>query len=596
MSLYISLVIMFAAASSTPVFAGRSDDMDGVQREVMSAVAAVAPELVRIHVVSIDDRDGREVKDEAFGSGVIVSEDGYVITNHHVAGHAKLITCTMPDRTEIDARLVGTDALTDIAVIQLLPAEKRKFPVARFGDSSDLRVGDRVLAMGCPLALSQSVTMGIVSNTEMIAPPIIGGGLNLDGEDVGALVRWIGHDAQIHPGNSGGPLVNLKGEIVGINEIEMGLGGAIPGNLVNQISKELIKSGKIKRCWIGFIIQPLLKSSKQKSGVLIGGTIAGSPAEKAGLKSGDILVRLAGKDVSVRYAEERPIFNQYVMSLSIDKEVDAVIIRDGKELTLKITPTLRPDAMARAEEVKEWGVTASDITLLAARAAKRGGTAGVVVTSVRPGGPAGDAKPEIEAGDVIVEVGDKPVGSLADFRKITSDLTAEKTEPSPALVTFERGDKQFLTVVNVGVKELKDPGLEIAKAWLPVNTQVLTADIAKALGLEDRTGVRIIQVYKNSAAEKAGLKVGDIITALDGMEVNATQPEDTEVFPAMIRQYKIGSKVEISVVRDGKDMTVAAELPQSPKLAREMRKYQNDDFDFTVRDIAFMDRVNEKWS
>ena len=155
------------------------------------------------------------------------------MTNHHVAGKTKAIVCTLSSREEIPAELVGTDPLSDIAVLKLKPAKPRKFPVASFGSAASLKVGDRVLAIGSPLALSQSVTMGIVSNTEMIMPQLFWpfNRMTLEGEDVGSLVRWIGHDAPIFGGNSGGPLINLKGEIVGVNEISIGLAGAIPADL-----------------------------------------------------------------------------------------------------------------------------------------------------------------------------------------------------------------------------------------------------------------------------------------------------------------------------------------------------------------------------
>src|ERR1022692_3962336 len=155
------------------------------------------------------------------GSGAIISQDGYLITNHHVAGHAARIVCTLWNREEVEAELIGTDPLTDIAVLKLKPESPRQFVPARFGDSARLRVGDAVLAMGSPMALSQSVTLGIISNVEMIMPRMFGnqGRFQLDGEDVGSLIRWIAHDAAIYPGNSSGPLVNLRGEIVGINEI-----------------------------------------------------------------------------------------------------------------------------------------------------------------------------------------------------------------------------------------------------------------------------------------------------------------------------------------------------------------------------------------
>lgn len=248
--------------------------------------------LVRIRVVSIEFHGGREVKRQEVGSGVIITKDGYIITNHHVAGHTARIFCTLWNREEIEAELIGTDPLTDIAVIKLKPGDKRLFTPAVFGDSSLLQVGDPVLAMGSPMALSQSVTLGIISNTQMIMPRFWGeyGRFQLDGEDVGSLVRWIGHDAAIYGGNSGGPLCNLRGEIVGINEISFGLGGAIPGNLAKTVAFDLIARGKITRSWLGIDPQPLFKEWKSARGVLIAGVQDHSPAAKAGLLPGDILL------------------------------------------------------------------------------------------------------------------------------------------------------------------------------------------------------------------------------------------------------------------------------------------------------------------
>jgi serine protease Do len=196
--------------------------------------------------------------------------------------------CTLWNREEIEAELIGTDAMTDISVIKLKPDSPREFEPVGFGDSTKMRVGDPVLAMGSPMALSQSVTLGIISNIEMIMPRFFGQSrFRLDGEDVGSLVKWIGHDAPIYGGNSGGPLVNLKGEIIGINEISFGLGGAIPGNLAKQVAETLKANGKIERSWLGVDVQPVFKRAKNKRGVLISGVMDESPADTAGLKSGE---------------------------------------------------------------------------------------------------------------------------------------------------------------------------------------------------------------------------------------------------------------------------------------------------------------------
>jgi serine protease Do len=184
------------------------------------------------------------------GSGAIITKDGYVVTNHHVAGHGARIFCTLWNREEIEADLVGTDPLTDISVLKLKPPKPRKFATASFGDSSKMRVGDPVLAMGSPMALSQSVTLGIVSNTEMMMPRFFGPSarFRLDGEDVGGLVRWIGHDAPIYGGNSGGPLSTCGGEIIGINEISSAW-RRDPRQLAKSVADQLMAHGKIQRSW-----------------------------------------------------------------------------------------------------------------------------------------------------------------------------------------------------------------------------------------------------------------------------------------------------------------------------------------------------------
>jgi serine protease Do len=586
------LILIQSSAFATPPL----HDVDSVQKMIGNAVSAVRPALVRIHVVGVYCDQGREVKEEAFGSGAIISSDGYVITNHHVAGETKQISCTLSDRTEVDAKLVGTDPSTDIAIIKLTPEKPRTFQFAKFGDSSLLKVGDSVFAMGCPLAFSQSVTMGVISNTELVMPDRMHERLTQSGEDVGSMVKWIAHDAAIFPGNSGGPLVNIDGEIVGINEIKIGLSGAIPGNLAHSVADQIIKNGKVKRSWFGFSTQPLLKSRNQKEGVLISDVLPNSPAEKAGLRAGDIILSVNNQPYSVRFSEDQPGFNQQMGNMPIDKPVKIQILRGETGMSLTMTPSERPNAQEQPHEYNKWGICASNLTFFAAKEKKREGTNGVLVVSVRPGGPAGEAKPAIKDDDVILDVGGKPVNNLDDFKKVTDQITAGKTEPVPTIITYERNTERYITVCKLGMTELKDPGIEVRKAWLPISTQVLTRDIAEAMGISGRTGVRILQVYPNSTASKAGLKVGDLIVAVDGDSIQASQPEDTEVLPEMIRQYKIGATTKLTVLRAGKELTIPIELAKSPRLAREMKRYKNDLFDFTVRDIAFQDRIDEQWS
>lgn len=595
----VSTVAMLFAVAALLYFSPSAAALEAspsLRSAVDRSVAVVKPALVRIHVVSTSYRDGREQKFQSTGSGAIITPEGHVITNHHVAGHATRLVCTLSTREEIDAELVGTDPLTDIAVIKLIPPDGRTFPTAPFGDSDSARVGDDVLAMGSPLSLSQSVTLGIVSNTEMVLPRRMGfGGFQLDGENVGTLVRWIAHDAVIYPGNSGGPLVNMSGEIIGINEISIGLGGAIPGNLAKQVAESIIELGSVPRSWIGVMVQPLLKHGERERGILVSGAVEGSPADDAGLESGDILLSVNGVETTVHFEEQLPAYNRLIAELPIGSKVEMVVLREGREQTLTITTTAREKRRPEQREFKQWGITGRNISFIMSKEMKRDDRHGVAVTSVRGGGAAGDAKPAIRRRDVIVAVGGRQVKTVDDLAEITREIVEDADEPVPTLTTFERGEESFVTVVDVGISELNDPGLEVKKAWLPVDTQVITRHIAELLGNEELKGFRITQVYADSTAEEAGLMLGDFITAVDGEKLTASAPEHYEELPTLIRNYRTGSEVDLSVVRDGKEMKISVELVRAPKLAREMRKYRDELFEYTARDITFFDKARENW-
>lgn len=590
------LAIFAAALIGVTVSAGALEASLSLRAAVDKSIAIVKPALVRVHVVSTSYRDGREQKYQSTGSGVIITPEGHVITNHHVAAHATRLVCTLSTREEIDAELIGTDPLTDIAVIKLNPADGRIFPTAPFGDSDAAQVGDAVLAMGSPLSLSQSVTLGIVSNTEMVLSRRMGfGSFRQDGEDVGTLVRWIGHDAVIYPGNSGGPLVNMSGEIIGINEISVGLGGAIPGNLAKEVALSIIERGSVPRSWLGITVQPLLKHGDHERGILVSGTIEDSPAAEAGLESGDIMLSLNGVDMTVRFDEQLPAFNRLIAELAIGSKVEAVILREGREQTVTITTAKRQKRTPEQREFKKWGITGRNISFMMSKEMKRDNENGVAVTSVRAGGAAGDAKPAIRRGDLIVAVGGREVKSIDDLIAVTRELTEGAEKPVPTLTTFERREESYVTVVDVGISELNDPGLEVKKAWLPVDTQVITRDIAELLNDASLTGFRITLVYTESTAEEAGLKVGDFIKAVDGEKLTASAPEHYEELPTLIRNYRAGTEVELSVLRDGEELKIAVELVRAPKLDREMRKYRDELFEYTARDITFFDKAKENW-
>ncbi len=589
-----TIAIPQAATTAIPQDAAVAIDPD-IQR----AVDAVYPALVLIRVVGEQGYEGRMSKQQWSGSGAIISPEGYIITNHHVAGRSTRLTVRLPNREEVDATMVGTDPLSDLSVIKINPADRRDpstpLPFAKFGDSDKLKVGDVVLAMGSPAGLSQSVTKGIVANLAMILPSRRGRNI-LDGEDVGELVRWIGHDAVIFGGNSGGPLVNLQGEIVGVNEVGIGsLGGAIPGNLAQAVSKELIANGRMMRSWIGLDVQPLLKSMADAKGVLVKEIMPDSPASKAGIKPGDLITNYGDSTImDSRAAEDLPLFHRLILMTPIGSTVAITGMRDGKPMTWQVTTVHREPREAREVESKPWGLTVRDITLYAALEDQRKDRNGVIVDSVRAGGPSSDAKPPLYIGDILLSVDGRAVHTVKAFQDVTSEITKEEKQRASVLVTFERSKQQLVTVIKIGPDVEDDKPARSLKAWMGVQTQVLTSLIAKSLGVEGKKGVRITRVMPNSPAEKAGIKVGDIFLKMDDQVISASTPSDNEVFDTTIRAYKVGSTVELTGMRAGEPLKISAVLDPEPKPSNEFKEYKDDRFEFTVRELSIADRVEAK--
>lgn len=591
-----------AALVSLPLIFGRAHAAgpDEATREAIDrAVAAVYPALVRIHVVSEDGSEGRMRKSQGTGSGTIISEDGFILTNHHVARRATRLVCRLSNREEVDAVLVGTDPLSDIAVLKLDLSSRRDpkaaLPVAKFGNSDEVRVGDVVLAMGSPAGLSQSVTKGIVANTEMISPSSMGG-LTLDGENVGELVRWIGHDAVIYPGNSGGPLVNLKGEIVGVNEVGIGsLGGAIPGKLAKSVAEELIRNGRVTRSWIGLETQPLLRGMKNEKGILVASVVTNSPAAEAGLKSGDFVTSLNNQPLpDARAREDLPPFNAMVLASPVGSKITLGGLREGKAMTWTLTTREREAASLDDTDMRGWGITVQDLSLFNALERMRKDKRGVLVDSIRQGGPATECKPPLQVGDIITGIAGAPVENVAELRKKTAELTKNVTQTKRTLVTFDRGESELVTVVKIGPDPDDEKPEQPEKAWLGADTQVLGSDLAEALGIAGKKGVRVTRVLSGSPAEKGGIQKGDILLKLDGQVINASRPEDSDVFDSLIRVYKAGTDVEFAAVRDGKPVKLALKLGSRPRTDAELGEFRDDRFEFTLRDLSFSRRADAK--
>ncbi|NOZ63958.1 MAG: DegQ family serine endoprotease [Caldiserica bacterium] len=385
-------------------------------------------------------RKGRKYQQRGLGSGVIVSSDGVILTNNHVVGDADKIRVTLYDGREFKAEVKGKDPKTDLAVIKI---KGRNLPYAKLGDSDKIKVGEIVLAIGNPFGLKSTVTQGIISAKGR--------------SDVGIATyeNFIQTDAAINPGNSGGPLVNLKGEVIGINTAiftrsggYMGVGFAIPINMAKSVMKQLLEKGRVIRGWLGVVIQPLTEELaesfgiKGKKGVLIGDVMKGSPAAKAGLKRGDIIIKFAGKKVDTPSA-----LQEKVAGTAPGTRVKIDILRRGKPLTLTAKIAEMPKEKAEAKEKKaeeELGMRVGELTPELASKLGYEGEKGVLILEVFPGSIAEIAG--LTRGDLIKEINDKKIESLNDYHKIISKLLKSK---APIRLLVKRGEYTFFTVIKV---------------------------------------------------------------------------------------------------------------------------------------------------
>ena len=350
---------------------------------------------------------------EAFGSGVIIDSKGLILTNHHVVAGRKntAITVTLPDGNEFEGKIIGTDEKTDIALIRINAGYE--LPTVPLGDSDKLDIGEGVVAIGNPFGLDGTVTAGIVS---------------AKGRRIGSgpYDNFIQTDASINPGNSGGPLVNHRGEVVGVNTAiysrgggNVGIGFAIPINLVKELLPQLQNDGQVTRGWLGIGFQrmtPLLAESlgvKESGGALVSKVLPDTPAKEAGFKAGDVIVEFDG--IPVKQARDLPMI---VARTPVGKEVGVKVLRDGGEetLTVRIGKLRGEETAAAAEQqASDLGLTVREVTPEIAKKLSMKSAEGVVVTTVKPGSPADEAG--LRQGDVILEVNRTSVGTLADYGK-----------------------------------------------------------------------------------------------------------------------------------------------------------------------------------
>ena len=381
-------------------------------------------------------------REQSLGSGVIVNPDGYILTNNHVINGAKDVKVLLGDKREFSARIIGTDAKTDLAVLKV---DAKNLPVLAFGDSSKMQTGNFVLAIGNPFGLNQTVTLGIVSATGR-------GGLGIeDYED------FIQTDAAINPGNSGGALIDEHGDLIGINTAivsegsggNQGVGFAIPGNMARTVMEDILKNGKVTRGWLGVSIQPVTQDLANAFhltgtyGALISNVAKDSPAAKSGLEIGDIVLDVNGQKI-----EDSRALQLRIGSMSPGETVKLTVSQNGsmRDISVKLgempasVSESGPAASTPAAQLR--GISVGELTPNALQQLKLPtGTKGVVVANVDPASAASEAG--LQQGDVIQQVNRQPVTSVAEF-----DKAMRSAGNQPVLLLVNRNGATTFMVVQ----------------------------------------------------------------------------------------------------------------------------------------------------
>ena len=409
--------------------------------------------VVRIDVREVAFEDGAKRLSASIGSGVIFSKDGLILTNAHVASpRAVELSVTLANLERVSARLVGWDHWTDLAVLQIDLAEVKrrglKFTHADFGNSDDLYVGETVYAVGTPFGLTRTATRGIISNNRRYFEDSHG----VNGYETGTFNTWLQTDAAINPGNSGGPLVTEDGKVIGISSRGYlganNLGFAIPVSTARRVADGLVRNGSITRSYIGVVPRALqdfenFYSLALNTGMLINNVDRGSPADRAGLRGGDILLAIDGQKVDGRFPEQLPPIQNQIASVPVGTTLKLTVKRGATVADYSVTTERLESRVGEEWVLEKWGLSVRKVTRTYARDNQLDDANGVLVIGVQPGFPADVAG--LSRGDIITKINRQPIPDLATVQMAHA---AYVTKPQPVLVEALRNREVSLYILK----------------------------------------------------------------------------------------------------------------------------------------------------
>lgn len=409
---------------------------DNFQEILDRAKKQVFPALVFVKPIVEDFESGEKRKHQVFGSGVIISPDGLVVTNNHVVEKAIQVHCVLSDKDQVPAEILGRDPDTDLALLQLKNiADKKPLPFGEFADSSQLRAGDFVMALGSPFGFNRSISLGILSNTQRY----------LGFETQFRYNTWLQTDAAINPGNSGGPLVNIDGKIVGINTLGIffgeNIGFSIPSNIVRDIAAKLETNRRVQRAWTGLKLQPLKDFfsdtfTDAERGVLISHVEEASPAQKAGMVNGDILIQVNDWMVEGTYIEDLPEIERRLADLPVGEPAEMVCMRGDREERFSLTPTRKGKVEGEDFDMRRWNMTVQEINKHKTPTLFYFHDKGIYVQGVRRPGNAAFAG--VQRGEVLTKIDGEEVQTLEDAVRIYQAIMADENREKKVLLELNK--------------------------------------------------------------------------------------------------------------------------------------------------------------